>query len=151
MASHFSPAVRFLGFSLQVVQMNQSIRCERGQKGGVLKTREAALRGSRVLKEVSFSELDPREAEAWRAGCEESWPRKEHLPQGQDTEQGQGVSPVQQVGGNHKSCPPPSLCASPVSSGGSRQRGWSPLKGCPCQVSGQPRMDTSGFYMDTGH
>lgn len=98
MASHFSPAVRFLGFSLQVVQMNQSIRCERGQKGGVLKTREVALRGSRVLKEVSFSELDPREAEAWRAGCEESWPRKEHLPQGQDTEQGQGVPPVQQVG-----------------------------------------------------
>lgn len=55
--SHFSPAGCFLGFPLHGAQMNQSIRCERGQKGGVLKVKEVALRGSRGPKGASFSEL----------------------------------------------------------------------------------------------
>ena len=90
--SHFSPAGRFLGFPLHGAQMDQSIRCEQGQKGGVLKVKEVALRGSRGPEGASFSELWPERGWAWGAEGK-AGPGRSIYPGVKTQGSGQGAAP----------------------------------------------------------
>lgn len=90
--SHFSPAGRFLGFPLHGAQMNRSIRCERGQKGGVLKVKAVALRGSRGPEGAAFSELRPERGWAWGA-VRKPGPGRNIYPGVKTQGSGQGAAP----------------------------------------------------------